>query len=205
MKRGLILTVAICGTLMAATAVQAAVVTMTIEQTGPNSFQVLATTDAPAGIASVSAFLSGADTFTHNLPEAGFWPLIGSAAGFQNGNNESDWVGGASSNVFAGQNLLSPASWLFGVGVTPGAFTGGAFGTVIGDPWAAPVIVGTGTFLDAVPSWDRAAGGSALIFSSENRVQGNPDPADIVLVDVPEPASVALIGLGGLALLRRRK
>lgn len=76
---------------------------------------------------------------------------------------------------------------------------------VVIDPATVPNINGTlwnvGNLLP--PGLTEQQFNDALLFASANPIDITPNP-QMIRVHVPEPGSVALLGIGGLALMRRR-
>ena len=165
-----------------------------VQDTGGGTFAVLASdnnVEANGGISGANIPILGADTLAITAPYSMF--DMGRAGGAGPlGFAISDNAGNV---LFIGQNSTDADSLLFEVGQTAGAFGNPADGAA---PWDLPVVLATGTYSAGLPAVDYINGGMN-VFSGVDVNESI--PARIV----PEPATMSLLALGGLAALRRRR
>ena len=164
------------------------------EDTGGGTFAVTAYDLGVApngGISGANIPILGADTLAITAPYSMF--DMGRAGGAGPlGFGISDNAGNV---VFIGPNSVDAASLLFEVGQAAGAFGNPADGAL---PWDVPVVLATGTYSAGLPTVDYANGGMNVFAA----VGVN---AAIPAYIIPEPATMSLLALGGLAALRRRR
>ena len=108
--------------------------------------------------------------------------------------------------LFEGMNTSNPPSCLYDIGILPGTMPLVVGPPSFGVPWAAPVLLATGVGSPTVEGCNAlvAQGASVVNLFQESGNPNNPPAADVVNF-TPEPATLALLGLGGLAILRRRR
>ena len=102
--------------------------------------------------------------------------------------------------VLGGQNSSDAASVLFGIGQVAGSLTG-IPPAIPPTPYEWPVLLASGTYNPAVTFNLSDINGIANVF----KPQGSLEAMAAQVVWIPEPLTVTLLGLGGLALLRRRR
>ena len=110
--------------------------------------------------------------------------------------------------LFAYQDMLSgsaPANLIYGIGQTAGTR---ALTDATGVPWAAPVLLASGTYdsQGAAPWFGQEA--LVTVFTFKWTEPGDTIPgiiahADVVLI--PEPATLGLMVIGGLAMLMHKR
>lgn len=190
-------------------AAQAAIVTFDLQDHGDGTFDLYASTPIPdsSGIAGFNVDLVNILTATHESPKADDTALF-VTRGFTSGRIDLAGPGA----LFAGQDTSSgsvPDNLIYGIGQTPGTFpTNPLNPNNVGVPWTAPVLIASGTYDIQGP--DPWFGNQVLANVFTQAYQGAPPPpegfvavAGVVLI--PEPATLGLLVLGGLTLLRRRR
>ncbi len=120
---------------------------------------------------------------------------------------------GNENKLGAGQDVAQPQQLIYGFGQTAGSLPPVLGGTVIQANYGAPLLVGSGQYIGAGPVVEEGFGKTeANVFMSQEAFiappQGvSPDvtDADVVVNIIPEPMSLAMLGVGGIALIRRRR
>ena len=190
--------------LMAVPALAATQVDIEIVLDGSGNFELWADStigDANGGIAGFNLVLDSYVSFELRMPEGVNSSYVG--IGFTTGNN-IDFVGNgpvaySPDPIFAGQNTTSPASVIYDVGAMPMTINWANGTSTFFD---APILMGTGVGSPTVAGCNNLVSAMNLFQAAGN--PNNPPPADVVNF-TPEPATLALLGLGGLAILRRRR
>ena len=150
-----------------------------------------------AGIAFFNVDLVNILTATQQSPK-GLDDSLFIVRGFDLGGGDLSGDGA----MWAGQSTASddaPDNLIYGIGQTAGTF--GTLGSPRGIPWDAPVLIASGTYsMNPASPWfgDEVVGN---VFTAEGEVDAA--AADVILI--PEPVTLSILALGGLALLRRRR
>ncbi len=181
------------------------------------------------GIASFSIDVTGATTASKKTPKNGVSSnlfdddpdlnpmanLIGTV-GFSTGTANPTPTAGVT-QLFAAQNTDAPVTLFRNFGVTSGTFDqtiGGLHPNWVCTPtynWAAPSTVQSGTTIPGVMVFTGTREANAPVAinfgerSKANIFSGTSGVAVETVLVVPEPATMGLLLLGGLAALRRRR
>jgi hypothetical protein len=143
--------------------------TATIKQTGASTFSLLlqANTDANFGVANYLLPIAGASTFVHSRPRLTIDPDGTGESNFAVGFTQ--FPSGANAlTVQAGQSLDSAVPVAYGLGQQVGTLTslipagGAASGSTAFAGYAVPMVIGTGTFAGALPTWANSADNAAV-------------------------------------------
>ena len=154
--------------------------------------------DNSGGLSGFNISINGADTTTVMTPKFTVFipPSTVQSYGFANGGAELTGDG----FIFAGQNSLDEGSILRNLGIESGS-KNALTGLV---EWDAKLHIASGTYSGANFTY-----ANIDFAASAANVWAGATGAGARAVDqvraVPEPASIAMLGLGGLAMLRRRK
>jgi hypothetical protein len=212
MKRNALTTMA-AGLAFAGSALTANAATVDFEvvyDPGNSTFELFADASGGdhAGIAGYNVGLQNAVTFDHAVPRGvdknGFF-----SKGFTAGTNDSSMTGPLTGGnaIFSGQNTSSsnaPDNLIYGIGQEAGTTSKENMlsGSEVVSQWEVPISIGTGTYESDLPSFSSA---SANVFTAVNDVNTTSADTTTSVTAIPEPTSLALLGLGGLAMLTRRK
>ncbi len=167
----------------------------------PGSFELLADVSEGDnfGLAFFGVELTGIATNKVEAPEA--LTSIG-FAGFAGDESVPD-----AAQIFSSQSLTNPATLVRGIGQAPGSIPDvQPFPGNRNPDFGAPVLLATGTLSGDITEVEAVqieanvfaeATGTSVLGSQEGNVETS-------LTIIPEPATVGLMGLGALAVLRRR-
>ena len=195
-----------------ASAAQAFTITYTlfIDEDGPNTFNLYASTDAPGGISGYGIDIIDATSIDHNSPTAqvSFTTFDPIGFSFQRSaddslNTQNDYF------ILASQDLAKlPASGIYGLGVTASDFLSEGHtpgGTVEGDFWGAPVLLASGTH-NPPPSFDTGGenvGGNVFAEVGDSDVE-SASLAFVTMV-IPEPSTLILGGFSLIGIFASRR
>jgi hypothetical protein len=218
--------VAIATLALFASGAGAAEVTLSLEPAGGNTFDLymeVTNTSGSYGISSFSVFITGG-SFTSNLsPYPYFYqatpPFTGEYAGYEvlrqetaaNVAGAQDKIGANSTNIAlmfgVGQSTVN---WSQHANYDPDMPSGFSVYHEQNGITTSPSKVKIGTGTEASPAWfDMAkltSGDMYVTVFTTGSAQGTATPTtNADLVFVPEPVTVSLLALGGLALIRRRR
>ena len=156
-----------------------------------------------AGISYYNVDLVGILTATHQSPKAVDLGS-GNTRGFTVGRGDLAGPG----PLFAGQDPSSGTtnSLIYGIGQTAGSFPILPFPADVGVPWAAPVLIATGTYSLNPGSPDFGQEVFANVFTVQGELDADPAAVTTHRTEIPEPVTLSILALGaGLALLRRKR
>lgn len=168
-----------------------------------NSF--VQTVAVNAGYGSVTWSVVGSTASVSALNNTGTDPSVSAGVGIFNfnnikiaDNNSALWDGGIDNPVdYTEDNVLLPDFTNVATGTTPGGIQP-ADGRVLGGSGESPPKIQFGRSHFSDGRWTQSFNGDA---SGEYNFYALSEELTVI----PEPSSVALLGLGGLALLRRRR
>ena len=196
-KLGITVTILLCVGLSGMVA-QAATVHFELYDYMDGTFELYASASLGdnAGISFFNVDLVNILTATHQSPkgvdmDAGFV-----TRGFTGG--APDLAGDGA--LFAFQNTLDAPTLIYGIGQTAGTFN--TAGSPRGVPWAVPVLIASGTN-PANPDFGPEA--VANVFTTDGEVGAEAAQVTTHVTRVPEPVTLTMLGLGGLAMLIRRR
>lgn len=195
---------------------------------GSGVFEVVAevSPDGNNGLAGLGFSLTGGVTaLQHELPNG---TVLGSDFGFKGligfGSDRSLVQQGDVWNLRAFQPTNNVAATIFDAGKTPGGSLTEHIDTndmLVGndgrDAYGFPMVVASGTWDGTLPRFNRDSALTVIQLWTPTSTEGNTgeislsladntdDDLRVELVDVPEPSAIALFGIGGLLMLRRRK
>jgi hypothetical protein len=195
--------------LLAATMAQAATVEMKLNlDQAAGTWQVIATSSPASIISAVYANdNAGIAGFTINMKDVSTATMAGPkgfdfAAGMiTRGFILQGTTFDASTSeyeILGGQSTIDPNTLLYGIGQSAGAIIG-LPPQIPNTPYDNPVVLASGTF--AAGKTPTIVSGSANVFTATGAVTAS--AATVVIV--PEPVTLTLLGVGALALLRRRR
>jgi hypothetical protein len=203
---GIAVTTLICIGLSAVLA-QAAAVHYTFDETAPGSWDVsVEVTGADtAGLSAYSLWVkapSGAGvSFAQNIlatVDAGF-----ATYGFASGNVSQ--IAFPTLDLYSAGNFQTLTAKLLGVGMVaiddPGAFPPGSPHVQL----VVPALLGTFTTPVGLGVADLYPGDAGLFNAAGDAFHSAPPAATFTVNPIPEPVTLTLLGLGGLALLIRRR
>ena len=190
------------GLVLVTPAIARPIVVLDIQLDGAGNFTITAdasgTTpfggDANGGIAWFNLLLDSYTT-AQNMSPRYVDVDAGVLKGFSIGENT--WIGPLD-ELFSAQSLANPGTLLYDVGIVPGDAPGAAVPR--GVPWDVPCVLATG-----VGEPDYLACQQLGSYVAVWRHQGLETTWDANVIWTPEPATLALLALGGLSLLRRRR
>lgn len=182
--------------------------TLLINDAGPATFSLFASTDAPGGISGYGVDLNDALTMDHNSPVAAFSGVTGTPAGFNLGRNADNgsFVRGAQETSHA----LWPAQAIYSFGIAASDFGSEGllpvFGIVEGDFWGVPLLLAVGTHNDPTTFDEGGPNAGGNVFAVQGDT-GNPQTADLVYVTtvIPEPATLMLAGFSLIGIFTGRR
>ncbi|NQU75795.1 MAG: PEP-CTERM sorting domain-containing protein [Planctomycetes bacterium] len=177
---------------------------------GPGTFQITADVSQGdnAGLATYGMDVVGFSTMSNLGPMVdgfadGFLPCTKGFNLFRSADNVSP--------LGAGQDTITPGAVLvYGFGQAagdispPGGWAVGPPHTEVQSVYDATLVLASGTFPVGVnPSWGQSA--AAVVFAQEGLQDTMGVTAELVTVIIPEPATMSMLALGGLAALIRRR
>lgn len=194
--------------LLAAAAAQGATVELRLDINPAGTWQILATaspasisdTVYPSDNAGLAAFAINMKNITTSLMAApkGFDGTKLTNAGFTLGGVTPD-LATSEFEILGGQNTTDPNTLVYGMGQVAGTIPGLA-GVIPDTTWTQPVVVVTGTYVVGQQT-PVIMGAQANVFTAAGGVTAT----DATVVIIPEPVTLTLLGIGALALLRRRR
>ncbi len=185
----------------------ASMLDLTVVELDGNKFNLLAevTGDVTGGIAGYNLIISGSDKLFHRTPKyitRVFSEDEGEEIDVQKGFTAGRGSLTGDGALFAGQNSTDALTLVYGLGEESGGEAG--------KTWESPILLAFGRFsgdfsnvkidgsTSAANVWDQSSGTGAHAVDGVN-------VSYVPITPVPEPASIAMLGLGALAMIRRRK